>query len=550
MNNQRIYVIGHRNPDSDSICSAMAYAELCRMQGRSNVYPARTGDINRQTEYILDTFGVAAPELLNDVYPRVRDVIDGNPVTICADQPLMQALERMRHHDIRMLPVVDEDSRPLGTLILKRLPEHIFLPRQGREIRQVLTSPASIQACLKGTLLTVAEAERVELLSLYVGAMSEPTFRETVSASELAKVVVLTGDREDIQHQAINMGVRMLIVTGGLSVSPSLVAKAKDCGVTVLQSPFDTATSALLARMSTPVRYLVEADVPRVEPDERVENLRRMLLRGHSPGALVLDREGRVCGVATKSNLLRSSAIRLILVDHNELSQAVPGADQVDIEEVIDHHRLGNFHTDQPIRFINQPLGSTCSVVATLFRQAGLVPQPEIAGLMMAGLLSDTVLLKSPTTTQIDRELLDWLAELSQLDPDEFGRKMFQAGSALGAYPDTISLLTADLKEYEIEKRRLGVGQVEVVSLREFEERRTEIADGLEQLRRERRLDLAGLLVTDIVAQTSLLLAFGTTELMELIDYPRVDSQLFELKGVLSRKKQLMPHLLKLFKTL
>ena len=271
-------------------------------------------------------------------------------------------------------------------------------------------------------------------------------------------------------------------------------------------------------------------------------------MHGRDPGVIVIDEDEQVVAVATKSNLLLPSPVKLILVDHNELSQAVSGADQVDIEEVIDHHRLGNFHTDLPIRFINQPLGSTCSVVAALFRQAGIVPQPQIAGLMMAGLLSDTVLLKSPTTTQSDRELLSWLAELSQLDPDEFGRKMFQAGSALGAYPDAMSLLTADLKEYEIDGRRLGVGQVEVVNLREFEERRSEIAASLEKLHRERRLDLAGLLVTDIVAQTSLLLAFGTAELIELIDYPRVDSHLYELKGVLSRKKQLMPQLLKAFK--
>ncbi|MDT8441084.1 MAG: putative manganese-dependent inorganic diphosphatase [Desulfuromonadales bacterium] len=549
MTQARTYVIGHRNPDSDSICSAIAYAELCRRQGRERVLPARAGTVNRQTEFILESFEQSAPVLLTDVFPRLRDILTGEPVTIAADRPLIEAMELMRRHDIRMLPVVEDDGTPLGALILKRLPEHLFLPRQGRPIRQVLTSPASIQACLQGTPLFLPDAARVELLDLYVGAMAEPTFRTALQQTDLQRVVVLTGDREEIQRVAVDFGVRMLIVTGGLPVDAALLATARERGVAVLQSPFDTATSALLARMSTPVRHLVSDDVPQVDPDDRVESLRRLLLRGSVPGALVVDGGGRLSGVATKSNLLRSSATRLILVDHNELSQAVPGADQVEIDEVIDHHRLGNFHTDAPIRFINQPLGSTCSVVAGLYRQAGLEPEPKIAGLLMAGLLSDTVLLKSPTTTDIDRELLDWLSSLAGLDPFEFGNRMFRAGSALGADADIQSLLTADFKEYQLEERRIGIGQIEVVAVQEFAERQTEFAVGLGQLLAQRQLSLAGLLVTDIVAQTSQLLVCGDADLVEQVGYPRLGPQLFELKGVLSRKKQLMPHLLKTFKT-
>lgn len=549
MNQQRTYVIGHRNPDTDSICSAIAYAELCRLQGRESVFPARAGTINRQTEFILDAVKQEAPELLSDVYPRLRDILTSEPVTILADQPLIQAMELMRRHDIRMLPVIEDQGHPLGALILKRLPEYLFLPREGRQIRQVLTSPASIQACLQATALLMPEPDRVELLDLYVGAMAEPTFRSNLGQADLHRVVVLTGDRLDIQHGAIAMGVRMLIVTGGLPVKGSVVAAARQSGVALLQSPFDTATSALLARMSTPVRHLVTVDVPQVGLDDRVESLRRILMRSSSPGALVIDRSGQLCGVATKSNLLRNSAIRLILVDHNELSQAVPGADQVEIEEVIDHHRLGNFHTDAPIRFINQPLGSTCSVVATLFRQSGFDPSQKIAGLLMAGLLSDTVLLRSPTTTAVDRELLDWLSGLAGFDPLAFGQRMFRAGSALHAYPDTQSLLTADFKEYHLEERCLGIGQIEVVNLQEFEERQDEIAAGLEQLLAERKLGLAGLLVTDIVAQNSLLLVRGDADLIELVGYPQISPLLFDLKGVLSRKKQLMPHLLRAFRS-
>jgi manganese-dependent inorganic pyrophosphatase len=264
---------------------------------------------------------------------------------------------------------------------------------------------------------------------------------------------------------------------------------------------------------------------------------------------MVLDDEGGVCGVVTKSNLLQSSSLKLVLVDHNELSQAVPGADQVDILEVIDHHRLGNFHTEAPIRFINQPLGSTCSVVATLYRQAGIEPESRVSGLMLAGLLSDTVLLKSPTTTEVDRDLVDWLSKYSGLDPDMFGSQMFAAGSALAAYPCIEDLLTADFKEYEVDSRCFGVGQVEVVDFQEFEERREEVLQGLRSLVDKQNLGLACLLVTNIVQQNSQLVVCGDKDLIAAVGYPQIEPGRFELKGVLSRKKQLLPHLLRAFKT-
>jgi manganese-dependent inorganic pyrophosphatase len=276
--------------------------------------------------------------------------------------------------------------------------------------------------------------------------------------------------------------------------------------------------------------------------------MRNVLLHSSSPGLLVVDDEERLCGVVTKSNLLKPSRNKLILVDHNELSQALPGAEQVEILEVIDHHRLGNFHTEAPIRFINQPLGSTCSVVATLYRQAGINPDSKVASLMLAGLLSDTVLLKSPTTTEVDRKLIPWLESSSGRQASSFGQQMFQAGSALASYADIESLLTADFKEYEVAGRRFGVGQVEVVDFQEFEQLREDISQGLQTLTDDRKLDLAGLLVTDIVRQNSQLVVHGDKGMIAAVGYPKIDAGRFELKGVLSRKKQLMPHLLRAFR--
>lgn len=548
MKSPTVYVIGHRNPDTDSICSAIAYADLCQRLGDSRVRSARTGSLNRQTEFVLNELEQEAPELLADVYPRIRDVVDGRPATIAGDAPLAEAMQMMRRRDIRMLPVVDDQERPAGALILKRLPEHILLPGEGRRIRQVLTSPTSIKSCLKARALHMAEpADRVEMLDLYIGAMSARTFAQKLQEAEPRTAVVLTGDREKVQKLAIEMGVRLLIVTGELPVSAEICDAARQRGVSVLSSPFDTATSALLTRLSTPVKYLADTDIPQVSPDDRLEQLNSVLARGNAPGAVVLDGTGRVCGVATKTNLLRPSAIKLILVDHNELSQAVPGAGQVEILEIIDHHRLGNFHTEKPIKFINQPLGSTCSIVATLYQQAGFEPGQKIAGLMLAGLLSDTVLMKSPTTTPTDRELACWLARLAGLDAGDFGQRLFLSGSTLAEYPSTAALLLSDFKEYQTGNHNFGIGQVEVVSFGEFHDRIDDLRQGLAELCRTRQLDCAGLLVSDIVQQTSQLLVKGKSALIEAIGYPGLDPDLFELKGVLSRKKQLVPHLLRAF---
>jgi manganese-dependent inorganic pyrophosphatase len=545
---EKVFVVGHRNPDTDSICSAIAYAALCQRQGRANVFSARAGHLNRQTEFVLDTLSLEPPVLLSDVYPRLRDTVDDKPVIIDAGAPLMQALELMRQRDIRMLPVIDAEGWPLGALILKRLTEHLLLPREGRPVRQVLSSPKSIQVCLQATAVNLKDEIRAEELDLFVGAMSVKSFHERLAGNDPQRIVVLVGDRRDIQQSAIELGVRLLVVTGGLAIDDDLVTLACERGVSVLCTPYDTATSALLARMSTPVRFLVSTDVPRAHRNDRLDGIRKVLMRSSAPGVMILDDSGKVCGVATKSNLLQSSSLKLVLVDHNELSQAVPGADQVEILEIIDHHRLGNFHTDAPIRFINQPLGSTCSVVAMLYRQAGIEPDTQVAALLLAGLLSDTVLLKSPTTTEVDRGLVGWLEKLSGLDSHCFGRKMFESGSTLAAYPSIEALLTADFKEYEVDARRFGIGQVEVVTFTEFEEKKVEIHKGLESLVATRNLALAGLLVTDIVLQHSQLVVFGDRDLIAVIGYPQVEVGRFDLKGVLSRKKQLMPHLLRAFK--
>ncbi len=547
MQQSRIYVIGHKNPDTDSICSAMAYARLRSHQGLEGIEAARAGNINRQTEFVLEELALPTPPLLADVDPRVRDVLGEHVVTVKHNTPLSRALELFHLHNVRMLPVVDQENRPKGILFLKRVSERFLVPRQEKEIRRVQASASSIMKCLKATSHNLVDEEQIEDLNLYVAAMDSSTFRTRMEGLDARQMVLVTGDRLKILQEAVEIGVRILIVTGNLPIPAEIVERGREKDVTIISTPFDTATTSWLTRLSTPVDFLVSDDFPAVAEMDRLEDLRLRLMHSNEPGVVVLDGDGRVCGVATKTNLLRPSPVKLILVDHNELSQAVNGAEKVEILEVVDHHRLGNFHTDHPIRFINQPLGSTCSVVAALYREAGIMPDRVTAGLMLAGLLSDTVILKSPTTTDTDRDLADWLSDLSGFEIEEFGRRIFAAGSALAAYSSPRQLVLADFKEYD-SGQKFGIGQVEVVNFEEFHQMRSSIVEALHQIKKERNLDLAGLLVTDIVQETSLLLALGGKELPYLIGYPRVEDDLYELKGVLSRKKQLVPHLLKVLK--
>ena len=545
---ERVYVIGHRNPDSDSICSAIAYAELRRRQGLAGVRPARAGNINQQTQFVLDYLGVDIPELVSDVHPRVKDVVTEKVVTIHESEPMSKAIELYHQHHIRMLPVVDDNGCAKGFLLLKSMTEFFLVPTDPDKMRRIHASVDSIQRCLGARGYHLKDSLEVNEYNLYVGARREATFQQWVEAIVPEKTIIITGDRSGIQQFAVDAGVRLLIITGNAPVDNQLLKKAREKKVSVLISSYDTANTVWLTRMATPVGLLADAEFMTVKRNDLLEDLRIKLSHSSQTGAIVCSSSGEVTGVATKSHLIKNSPVKLILVDHNELSQAVPGAEKVQIVEVIDHHRLGNFHTDMPIRFINQPLGSTCSLVATLYQQSGIEPEPKIAGLMLAGLMSDTVILKSPTATEIDRQLVPWLEKLSGLNHEEFGGKLFAAGSPMASGRSARELITTDFKEYNVGDHVLGLGQVEVVNFHSFNERREELEDDLAQLREEKGYELAALLVTDIVMEMSLLVTAGPNELPFIIGYPQESDNLYRLEGVLSRKKQLVPHLLKVFK--
>ena len=543
---KRIYVIGHKNPDTDSIASAIAYAELKQKLGQKNVIAATAGEPNPQTRYILERLGISAPLYLADVHPKVRDVINRQPVTARANMPLRDVLQLFHQHNIRVLPVVNESRIPVGVVSLLKLSEKYLVAGTDRK-RGVDTSLRSIAECLDAVFLAGEPADDIEHLHLFIGAMLEESFSGKIAGYESKTLLIMTGDRPSIQQSAIERGVRLLVITGGFVVDDELLRMARHNKVTVISTPHDTATATWMTRLSMPLSCFVDPKFEKVSVGEPLEHLRLKLLHSGEPAVVAIEEDDTIAGVATKSSLLTPVPYALILVDHNELAQAVPGAEAVEILEVIDHHKLGNPPTNQPITFMAAPVGSTCTVVATLYRERGLEPDKKIAALLLAGILSDTVILKSPTTTSRDRELVVWLEARSGLDHLAFGRDIFMSCSGFSAHGSAENAVRSDFKHFSCADVVFGVGQVEVVGFDEFFEYKDELRIVLRQIKEKDGLALAGLMVTDIYSETTLFLAEGKNEIAHVMGYPQIESHLYELKGVMSRKKQMVPHLLKVF---
>ena len=538
-----VFVIGHRNPDTDAICSAIGYAGFKRRTGMPEAVAARCGDTNDRSDFVLATFGVAPPRFVADVAPKVRDVMQSEVLSVSPDSTAADALGLMDEHNIRILPVLDGKRICRGLLSLFKLSKFLF-PAVNRLIdsRRVLSSLENLSRTLGGKLLVAQDAEREEDLILMIGAMGLESFAERLEHYPREKLAVVVGDRWDIQNLAIREGVRMLIVTGGLEVEPKTLEAAKKKGVSLISSPHDTATTAALCRAAVAVRNVLDEDFLSLREDASLVTVRASAAASGFAAFPVVDAKGRTVGVMSKTDFLKTIQRRLILVDHNELSQAVLGAEQVEIIEIIDHHRIGTLTTQQPILFRNEPVGSTSTIVADcFFRQAVEMPK-EIAGLLLAGLVADTLNLTSPTTTARDSEVLAKLEKIADVNARDFTEKLFASGSLLTLKPAP-QAVTTDCKEYREDDETFSVAQIEEIGFDQFAKRKHELLGALTEYQRQHGYLFSALMVTDVTRQCSMLLVAGAKKFVDRIDYPKVEPGIFELREVVSRKKQLLPYL-------
>ena len=548
------YVVGHKNPDADAICSAIAYAAFKQARGERGYIAARCGNSNARIDTILARFRTPLPYYLSDVSPRVRDLMASDVVSVSEHATCAEALELLDRHHVRVLPVTASRKGLPGVVGVVSLAAlgGVFIPRvsEPRAMRQVNTSLANITRALHGRALHLVGEKKIEQLYVRLGTMDISSFwsvsiRENIPANQ---AIVIVGDRHDIQRRSIELGIRALVISSNLEPDDDTVEFAKARGVSVIISPYDSATTSWVVRTASSIERVIERNVPTVGPDVRIADVRKKFFAGLTHALPVVGDDGSLLGIITKTDILKPVSTRLVLVDHNEITQAVPGADEVPIAEIIDHHRLGALNTSQPILFINEPVGSTCTIVADLFRREGLQPSPDIAGIMMSGLISDTLHLNGPTTTSKDAIILAWLAEIAGVNSKQLADEIFNSGSVILANPPA-KIVRSDYKIYEEEGLRFAVSQVEELGFGNFWSQAQPIALALGELRDEEHLAFAALLITDINTQNSLLLVKGDASLIQRISYAHVEQdEIFDLPGIVSRKKQLIPYLSSLIK--
>ena len=540
-----VYVVGHKNPDTDSICAAIGYADLLRRTHYPDAVAAACGAANLRTEFVLEKAGLDHPQILMDVRPTARQISRRNVIYARQEEPFMEVYRRMLQYRLKSIPVIDSDSRMLGMVPLHRL-MGLILPDQHHlgKHRCVNTSLNRIRQVLGGEFQHKRDAADTSELNVMVGAMNAKGFVEHMKKFAPEQLIIVVGDRPTVQEPAIEYGVRCLIVTGGYKVPEELMEKAIAKGISVLSCPHDTAMTTLLIKGANSIAEAIETDHLTIKEYTHLHEIRERVKNVSQDLFPVLDEDDKLTGVFAKSDLVAPEPAKLVLVDHNELSQAVNGADEAHILEVIDHHRVGgSLITREPIRFHNEPVGSSCTIIARMFRLHALIPDPGIALCLASGIISDTLYLQSPTTTNVDREILAWLETYTGVDLKAYSQEFFAVGSAMtNLSPEAI--LSSDRKLYDHDGWSIAVSQVEELGLDTFWKREEELRQALADYVKHAHVHFACLLITDITKQSSILLTEGADVISDAIEYPSPERDLFELQGVVSRKKQLLPQLM------
>lgn len=538
-----IYVTGHRNPDLDSTCSSYCYAHLKNKIDRDNTYiPVRCGSMNQQTKAVFKRFKISPPKMLKDVYPKALDVVRKDRILLDADQPVLRAIRLLDTKNVSVLPVFEDDGqrRFYGTISINEI-SHFFIRENTGERPVYSFLIDNFESVLPGFLLKRGTPEQFSA-PIMTGAMPYERGIERLQDLLPQKPIVIVGMRLDMLEYACKQQLPAIILTG-VNDGEKIDFDFSGFHGTVFISKIDTAETIRLVRLSTSIRELALDKPKRIDSSEHFDDVKNRLVNSVYRGLPIFSGD-QFEGLVTRRCFIEKPKKELILVDHNEISQSIPGADQAHILEIIDHHRLAPQKTVQPIYVYNKPVGSTCTIVYHHFRVHHIQPGKKIAGLLLSGILSDTVLLKSPTTTREDRETVSALEKLSGLDRETYGEEVFSQTAILHSEPPR-DLVTGDFKTYTEFDVSFGIGQVEVVTFAEVPEVKDSILEVLESICLEQRLDWTMLLITHVIKENSMLLSSPFPEGEKRLVYAQISDHLFELPGVLSRKKQLLPEVLR-----
>ena len=533
-----IYVTGHKNPDSDSICAAYAYAEFKNKIGDIETIACRLGNVNQETQYILDYFNAEAPQLLKTVKLKVEDLQFDNISPVSPELSLKTAWTIMRDKNIKTLPVADENDHLLGVLSVANLTSCYMDIWDNRILAKSNTTLDNILDTLSAKVCYTNEDIKQFPGKIAVTAMQPDTMSEHIEAGDIA----IVGDREEAQTELINLNVSLMIVTGGYAPSEKVMSLAKEHGVTVIVTQHDSFTASRLIVQSIPVGYvMVKENIVSFTTDDLVDDIKGIMSETRFRSYPVLDENGRVVGTVSRYHLISNHKKKVIQVDHNERGQSVDGLEDAEVVEIIDHHRVADIQTNNPIYFRNEPVGSTSTIVAKCFFENGIRPSRKAAGLLCGAIISDTLLFRSPTCTPQDKYICKKLSEIAGINIEEFAKEMFKAGTSLKG-KTVEQIFNTDFKPFTIEGTKVGISQVNTMDIEGFMPLKEEMLNYMDQKAKEAGLEMVMLLLTDILNEGSEILVTGAKpEIVEKAFKVTLKDKGAFLPGVLSRKKQVVP---------
>lgn len=545
---RKTLVIGHRNPDTDSICSAVCYANLKRAVTGEEYIPARAGHVNGETRFVLDYFGMEEPALVEDVRTQVRDIEIRKTKGVADNISLKRAWNIMQENNVVTIPAVREDGTLEGLITVGDITKPYMNIYDSSILSKANTQYSNIIETLEADLVIGTADAYFSQGKVLIAAANPDLMEFYIEPHDL----VILGNRYESQLCAIEMGADCIIVCEGAGVSMTIKKIAQERGCTIIATTYDTYTAARLINQSMPISYFMTREhLITFESDDYIDEIRDVMANKRHRDFPILDKDGRYLGMISRRNLLGAKGKRVVLVDHNEKNQAVAGIENAEIMEIIDHHRLGTIQTMSPVFFRNQPLGCTATIIYQMYQEAGVKVEPKIAGLLCSAIVSDTLLFRSPTCTPMDEMAARSLAEIAGIEIEKYAMEMFGAGSNLKGKSDE-EIFYQDFKRFTSGKIAIGVGQITSLNGDELESIRPRVIHYMENARQENSLDLVFFMLTNILTESTDLICEGNgaLQLAEKAFHTEPDESgeqtepLVRLPGVVSRKKQLIPALM------
>ncbi|MEG2511805.1 MAG: putative manganese-dependent inorganic diphosphatase [Acetivibrio sp.] len=537
-----IYVVGHRNPDTDSICSAIAYAHLKEKLTKTLHIAKRAGDVNQETAFVLEYFGVEKPEYIKDVHTQVKDVdyrhIEGAPSHIS----LKKAWEIMRASKANTLPVVNCNRRLEGLITISDIAKSYMDVYDNKIIATAQTPYSNIIETLEGEMIVGDKEAMIEEGKVLIAAANPDLMESYIEKGD----IVILGNRYESQLCAIEMEAGAIIVCDGAMVSYTITKLAENKGCTIIKTPFDTFTAARLMNQSMPIRFFMKNEnLVSFNEDDTIEEIREIMAKKRFRDFPILDDNNKFVGMISRRNFLDAQKKRIILVDHNERAQAVEGIEDAELLEIIDHHRLGGIQTMSPVFFRNQPLGCTATIIYQMYKENNVEIDKKIAGILCSAIISDTLVYRSPTCTREDQMAAEKLAEIAEIDVNKYAKEMFAAGSNL-RNKTSEEIFYQDYKVFTSGDVTFAVGQINAMDGDELEEIEMRMKQYMKDTYESKKVSMIFFMLTNILEEATELLYYGdgAEELVMNAFSKETKDKAVRLESVVSRKKQLIPALM------